>query len=158
MKMKLTHSYYVESGGLAGGLALWWSNDTQITIIRSGKHFIDAKISVNGDSEWFGFLIYAPPYIEEKQEFWKMMTNLMSGPEECWLVIGDTNVVVSQEEKLGGAPFNPNDARVYYDFIDYMGLLELPISGGSFTWSNQGSEEEAILEKLDRALCSLEWS
>ncbi|KAK8998057.1 hypothetical protein V6N11_012589 [Hibiscus sabdariffa] len=73
----------------------------------------------------------------------------------AWNVRG---LVTSQEEKLGGAPFNLNDARVYYDFIDYMSLLELPISGCTFTWSNQRSDEEMILEKLDRVLCSLDWN
>ncbi|KAK9042566.1 hypothetical protein V6N11_017635 [Hibiscus sabdariffa] len=157
-KMKMAYSFYVEPCGIVGGLALWWSNDTQITILRSGKHFIDAKISIKGESEWFGSFIYGPPYKEEKREFWEMMTQMRDASEECWLVIGDTNVVASQEEKLGGIPFNPNGARVYFDFIDGKGLIELPISGGSFTWSNQRSEEEAILEKLDRALCSVEWS
>ncbi|KAK8600294.1 hypothetical protein V6N12_050150 [Hibiscus sabdariffa] len=100
MKMKLTHSFYVEPCGLVGGLSLWWSQDTQITILRSGKHFIDTKISVNGEAECFGSFIYGPPYREEKQEFWEMMTNLRNDSDECWLVIGDTNIVVSQEEKL----------------------------------------------------------
>ncbi|KAK8982944.1 hypothetical protein V6N11_054929 [Hibiscus sabdariffa] len=61
MKMKLVHSYYVEPSGLVGGLSLWWSKDTQITILKDGKHFIDAKISVNGEAEWFGTFIYGPP-------------------------------------------------------------------------------------------------
>ncbi|KAL4351690.1 hypothetical protein GQ457_06G000410 [Hibiscus cannabinus] len=106
------------------GLALWWSNDTQIIIIRSGKHFIDAKISVNGETEWFSSFIYGPPYREEKREFWEMMTNLRSVSEDCWLVIDDTNVVASQEEKLGRVSFNPSDAKVYFDFIDGKSLLD----------------------------------
>ncbi|KAK8521992.1 hypothetical protein V6N12_066562 [Hibiscus sabdariffa] len=36
--------------------------------------------------------------------------------------------------------------------------MEIPNSGGSSTWSNQRSDEEAILEKLDRVLSSLEWN
>ncbi|KAK8507583.1 hypothetical protein V6N12_072837 [Hibiscus sabdariffa] len=61
VKMKLMHSYYVEPDGLAGGLLLWWTKETQITILSSRKHFIDAKISVNGEEEWFGSFIYGPP-------------------------------------------------------------------------------------------------
>ncbi|KAL4355068.1 hypothetical protein GQ457_06G018210 [Hibiscus cannabinus] len=151
-KMKMVNSFYVEPYGIAGGLALWWSNDTQITVLRSGKHFTDAKISIKGESEWFGSFIYGPPYKEEKREFWEMMTQMRRDYEECWLVIGDTNVVARQEDKLGGIPFNPNDASVYLDFIDGKGLIELPISGCSFTWSNHMSKEEAILEKLDLGL------
>ncbi|KAK8476569.1 hypothetical protein V6N11_061875 [Hibiscus sabdariffa] len=104
MKMKFTHCHYEDPCGLAGGLALWWSDGMQITILRSGKHFIDAMISINGETEWYGSFIYGPPYREEKQQFWEMMAKLRSGLEDCW------------------------------------------------------SDEEAILEKLDRALCSLEWS
>ncbi|KAK9020889.1 hypothetical protein V6N11_010901 [Hibiscus sabdariffa] len=158
MKMKMDHSFYVEPSGLAGGLSLWWTNDTQVTILKHGKHFIDAMISVNGETEWFGTFIYGPPYREEKQAFWESMTNLRSCPGDRWLVIGDTNVVASQEEKIGGDTFNPSDARHFYEFVDSLGLLELPISGGNFTWSNHRSDEDSILEKLDRALCSFEWS
>ncbi|KAK9005869.1 hypothetical protein V6N11_043289 [Hibiscus sabdariffa] len=86
------------------------------------------------------------------------MKNLRNGHGDRWLVIGYSNVVSSQDEKLGGMPFNPNDANSYFDFIDSRGLIDMPISGGAFTWSNQRRNEEAILEKLDRVLCSPEWS
>ncbi|KAK9002060.1 hypothetical protein V6N11_024749 [Hibiscus sabdariffa] len=62
MKMKLEHSFYVEPIGLAGGLALWCSKDIQIKILGYGKHFIDAEISVKGESDWIGTFIYGPPY------------------------------------------------------------------------------------------------
>ncbi|KAK8536027.1 hypothetical protein V6N12_012689 [Hibiscus sabdariffa] len=42
--------------------------------------------------------------------------------------------------------------------MDSSCLLELPIKGGTFTWSNQRSEEEAILKKLNRILVSTDWS
>ncbi|KAK8559229.1 hypothetical protein V6N12_042511 [Hibiscus sabdariffa] len=56
-----------------------------------------------------------------------------------------------KEEVLG-------EARNYFDFVDTLGLIDLSIIGGTFTWSNQRSEEEAILEKLDRVLCSPDWN
>ncbi|KAK8544996.1 hypothetical protein V6N12_025851 [Hibiscus sabdariffa] len=144
--------------GLGNRVTVRALKNSMVTILKHGKHFIDAMISVNGETEWFGTFIYGPPYQEEKQAFWESMTNLRSCPGDRWLVIGDTNVVASQEEKIGGAPFNPSDARHFYEFVDSLGLLELPISGGNFTWSNHRSDEDSILEKLDRALCSFEWS
>ncbi|KAK8504026.1 hypothetical protein V6N11_047706 [Hibiscus sabdariffa] len=154
MKMKMEYSFYIDPIRVAGGLVLWWSKDTQIRIQKYGKHYIDAGISVNGEPEWFGTFIYGPPYKDENIAFWEFMTKLRSGNGDRWLVIGDSNIVSSQEEKLGGMPFNPNDARVFFYFVDTTGLIDLPISGGTFTWSNQRSDEEAILEKLDQALCS----
>ncbi|KAK9032251.1 hypothetical protein V6N11_056525 [Hibiscus sabdariffa] len=109
MKMKLEHSFYVEPIGLAGGLSLWW---------------------IKGDSEWICTFIYGPPYKDQK-EFWEFMKNLRNDHGDKWLVIGDSNVVSSQDEKNGRC---------------------------SFTWSNQRSDDEAILEKLDRVLCSPNWN
>ncbi|KAK9007375.1 hypothetical protein V6N11_074303 [Hibiscus sabdariffa] len=158
MKMKMEHSFYIDPIGIAGGLTLWWSKDTNICIKQYGQNFIDAEISLNGEEVWFGTFIYGPPYKEDKKAFWDLMSKLRSGYDEKWLMIGDSNVVSSQDEKLGGLPFNPNDAREFFDFIDAAGLIDLPISGGTFTWSNLRSEDEAILEKLDRTLCSHEWN
>ncbi|KAK8990607.1 hypothetical protein V6N11_009299 [Hibiscus sabdariffa] len=79
MKMKLEHSFYVEPTGLAGGLSLWWSKDTQIKIQGYRKHFIDAEISVKSEVVWFGTFIYGPPYKEQKKEFWEFMKNLRNG-------------------------------------------------------------------------------
>ncbi|KAK8510022.1 hypothetical protein V6N11_029025 [Hibiscus sabdariffa] len=53
MKMKLENSFYVESIGLAGGLSLWWTKDTQIKILKYGKNFIDTEISSKGETNWF---------------------------------------------------------------------------------------------------------
>ncbi|KAK8473934.1 hypothetical protein V6N11_069904 [Hibiscus sabdariffa] len=67
MKMKLEHAFYVEPVGIAGGLALWWSSDVKVTVLQYDKNFIDVTISLNGEVEWFGTFIYAPPYEEEKK-------------------------------------------------------------------------------------------
>ncbi|KAK8574625.1 hypothetical protein V6N12_062315 [Hibiscus sabdariffa] len=75
--------------------------------------------------------IYGPPYTEEKQGFWGSLSSLRGNNSKKWCVIGDSNIVAKPEEKLGGAPFDAAQAK----------------------WS----EDDAILEKLDRILVSLEW-
>ncbi|KAK9028712.1 hypothetical protein V6N11_025861 [Hibiscus sabdariffa] len=56
------------------------------------------------------------------------------------------NIVAKAEDKIGGVPFNPSQAKWYFEFFDRS------------TWLNQRSEDDAILEKLDRILCSPKWS
>ncbi|KAL4282690.1 hypothetical protein GQ457_16G028210 [Hibiscus cannabinus] len=75
-----------------------------------------------------------------------------------WCVIRDANIVADQSEKEGGAPVNNNQAKWFLDFMDISGLIELPIKGGTFTWSNMRSNDQAIAEKLDKVLISKEWS
>ncbi|KAK9003601.1 hypothetical protein V6N11_084241 [Hibiscus sabdariffa] len=73
----------------------------------------------------------------------------------------DTKISIKGEtdcpkEKYGGNPFDHNSAKWYYEFVNQTYLMEIPSSRGSFMWSNQRCNEEAILEKLDRVLSSLE--
>ncbi|KAL4312016.1 hypothetical protein GQ457_01G003630 [Hibiscus cannabinus] len=72
--------------------------------------------------------------------------------------LGDVNIVADQSEKEGGAPVNNNQAKWFLDFMDISGLIELPIKGGTFTWTNMRSNDQAIAEKLDKVLISKEWS
>ncbi|KAK8596828.1 hypothetical protein V6N12_065307 [Hibiscus sabdariffa] len=74
--MKLIESHYLEPRGIAGGLALWWSMETQVTILKENKNLIDSCISINEDNEWFCTFIYGPPYLEGKQEFWEELPKL----------------------------------------------------------------------------------
>ncbi|KAK8534695.1 hypothetical protein V6N12_057339 [Hibiscus sabdariffa] len=156
--MKIDNAFYVEPDGITGGLALWWSNDVKLSILHYDNNFIDTKISINGEAEWYGTFIYAPSYTEDKQKFWETLAPLQNDVNAKWCVLGNFNGVVSPEEKYGGNPFDHNSAKWYYEFLDQTYLMEIPSSGGSFTWLNQRSNEEGILEKLDRVLSSLEWN
>ncbi|KAK9028846.1 hypothetical protein V6N11_025983 [Hibiscus sabdariffa] len=77
---------------------------------------------------------------------------------EKWCLIGDSNIVARPEEKSGGLPFEASQAKWFYDFLDCSCLMELPIKGGTFTWSNLRSEGDAIMEKMDPVLVSIEWN
>ncbi|KAK9003286.1 hypothetical protein V6N11_060850 [Hibiscus sabdariffa] len=146
MKMKTNDSFYVDLVGIAIGLTLWWSKEIDISILNFGKNFIH---TLNGEEEWFLTFIYGPHYAEEKQMFWESLASLRNNNSEKWCLIGDSNIVARPEEKLGGLPFDASSAKWYYDFTDASCLLELPLKGGTFTWSNHRSEDETILEKLE---------
>ncbi|KAK8556849.1 hypothetical protein V6N12_003240 [Hibiscus sabdariffa] len=67
-------------------------------------------------------------------------------------------MVAFPEEKYGGAPFDHRDAKWYYEFLNQTFMMEISSKGGSFTWSNKRCDREAILEKLDRVVSSMEWN
>ncbi|KAK9031764.1 hypothetical protein V6N11_056054 [Hibiscus sabdariffa] len=71
---------------------------------------------------------------------------------------GGTNIVTSPNEKYGGLLFDHNNAKWYHEFLEKAYLMKIQSKGGAYTWSNQRSEKDEICEKLDRVLCSLEWS
>ncbi|KAK8986463.1 hypothetical protein V6N11_010019 [Hibiscus sabdariffa] len=156
-KFKMDNAFYVDPVGIAGGLALWWKSDVKLSVLYHDNNTIDSIISINGEDDWYGTFIYAPPYEREKQEFWERIGSLRSDINTKWCIMGDTNTVTSPNKKYRGLPFDHNNVKWYHEFLERSLLVEIQSKGGEFTWSNQRSEEEEICEKLDRVLSSLEW-
>ncbi|KAK8971847.1 hypothetical protein V6N11_075672 [Hibiscus sabdariffa] len=94
----------------------------------------------------------------EKQQFWANLQNFRHCSTVKWCIIGDINIVANQNDKDGGAPINRSHAQWFLDFMDVSGLIELPIKGGMFTWSNLRCDDDAIAEKLDKIFISSDWS
>jgi hypothetical protein len=67
-------------------------------------------------------------------------------PDEDWLLVGDYNFIrsPSNRNKPGG---NVNDMLLFNDFIRQQNLIELPIQGRKYTWSNM--QDDPLLEQLD---------
>ena len=71
-----------------------------------------------------------------------------------WCFGGDFNIVRFPLEHSGSSRFTP----VMTDFSDIIfeqGLIDLPLEGGTFTWSN--SREVASSSRLDKFLLSSDW-
>jgi hypothetical protein len=82
----------------------------------------------------------------QRDLFVTCLYNLVISPLENWLSIGDFNFIRSHENhnKPGG---DVNDMFLFNDIIGHLGLLELPLKGRSFTWSNM--QTIPLLEQLD---------
>ncbi|KAL4304565.1 hypothetical protein GQ457_10G010000 [Hibiscus cannabinus] len=151
-------SFYVDPIGKSGGLALWWKDEVDISILSATKNFIDTSISIDNETPWFGTFLYGCPNKEGKNDVWRALSNLRSKDSEPWCLMGDSNIVISQSEKLGGRPFDPRQTTSFQTLLDECGLLEMPLKGGPFTWSNRRIEDNSILEKIDRIFFNISWS
>ena len=74
-----------------------------------------------------------------------------------WLVLGDFNEILSEEDKFGGRRLNLNRAIEFKDCIDSCNLLDLGFSGPKYTWSNLRQVSDLILERLDRCFANPSW-
>ncbi|KAK9003478.1 hypothetical protein V6N11_061039 [Hibiscus sabdariffa] len=108
---------------MAGGLALWWTAEVSITIVKESSNFIDTMLSIKGEDPWFGTFLYGPPHKEDKSK-------IRNESNPCWCIIGDFNIVSNQDEKEGGAPINLAQAGCFLSFMDESNMVDLPIKGG----------------------------
>ncbi|KAK8549865.1 hypothetical protein V6N13_055430 [Hibiscus sabdariffa] len=66
---------------------------------------------------------------------------------------GDFNIVCKTEERVG-VSIKRGEMREFSEFIDAHNLIDPPLSGGVYTWSN--FRKRPALSRLDRFLISPE--
>ncbi len=67
-----------------------------------------------------------------------------------WCAIGDFNVVHFPSKRLGCMSFSPAMME-FSDWIDQLNLVDLPLVGGTYTWSNRATPP---MSHIDSALVS----
>jgi endonuclease/exonuclease/phosphatase family metal-dependent hydrolase len=72
-----------------------------------------------------------------------------------WLIIGDFNLYRNLEDRNNpGADYN--EMLLFNEAISMLGLVELPLKGKCFTWTNK--QLSPILERLDWFFTSTSWT
>jgi hypothetical protein len=71
-----------------------------------------------------------------------------------WCVGGDFNVTQFPSKRSGAEHFTPGMTD-FSEFIFSLGLMDIPLEGGKFTWSN--NRETPAMSRIDRFLYLGEW-
>lgn len=89
----------------------------------------------NGDS-WFLTNVYGPCTQEGKSNFIQWLKQYNINNNVNWLVVGDFNLLRKPENrnKPGG---DINEMLMFNDAISSLGLVELPLYGRKYTWTNK---------------------
>ena len=77
-------------------------------------------------------------------------------PDEVnWLLIGDFNLIRSLDDRNrpGG---DVNEIFLFNEAISSLGIVELPLQGQRFTWTNK--QHPPLLERLDWFFTSNSWT
>lgn len=104
---------------------------------------------------WILTNIYAPCTPEGKLAFLNWFKHIDMPDEVKWLVVGDFNLIRSPENrnKEGG---NPVEMLAFNNAISNLRLVELPLRGCKYTWTNKQSNP--LLERLDWFFTSNSWT
>lgn len=98
--------------------------------------------------------VYGPQEDEEKVLFLQELRDvraLCSGP---WLVAGDFNLIYQAIDK-NNANLNRALMGRFRRFLDDTEVMEIPLLGRKFTWSNERASPTLV--RLDRAFCCSDW-
>jgi exonuclease III len=148
---------YLHSESASGGLIIIWNGSLLSGEVDFQNEFsLSIKFtSVLSHESWILTNIYGPCTAERKSSFFEWFSNIDMPDDMDWLVLGDFNFIrkPTDRNKPGG---DVNDMLLFNEAISNLGLVELPLKGRKFTWSNM--QKEPLLERLDWFFTSSSWT
>ena len=147
--------FTVEPEGLSGGLAVMWKDSYQVVVLSSDKRIIDLRISI-GSTSFFLTLVYGDPVKARRREVWDRLTQIGLGRDDAWMLAGDFNELLSNDEKSGGAVRKESSFWDFRDMVQNCKLKEIQYSGNCLSWG--GWREKVWVQcRLDRSFGNSEW-
>lgn len=142
-------SHRVEADNFSGGIWILWSNGFNVDIVINHKQFVHFKVTnMIGVWSWVT-AVYASPINVVRMQLWSelgKMSNYIKGP---WLLGGDFNTILHDEEKKGGSPKNRGACRYFSRWFHNAKMIDLKFKGLRFTWSRG-----LLFKRLDREICN----
>lgn len=102
------------------------------------RHHFGIRMSVTSTlsmDSWMLVVVYGPCRQPERDCFVSWLDSFNFDDDDLWLLIRDFNFYRSMDNrnKSGGSFI---DTLIFNNIISNLGLIELPLKGRSFTWSN----------------------
>ena len=93
----------------------------------------------NGTTGFHGAVsfIYGHNEAGQRQALWEDLLQLSYSTSCPWILIGDFNVVMSQDERVSRVHFDQAENDAFVDCCESTGLSDARATGHFFTWSNK---------------------
>ncbi|XP_060190636.1 uncharacterized protein LOC132619893 [Lycium barbarum] len=96
-------------------------------------------------------MVYAKCDHLERISLWDSLYSLADHLDLPWLVGDDFNVIMNEDEKIGGLPVFPDEYEDFAFCINSCELFDINYKGSMFTWWNRRAEHESFLEAVNQA-------
>ncbi|XP_077211531.1 uncharacterized protein LOC143846836 [Tasmannia lanceolata] len=144
-----------EAVGSAGGVIIIWKEAFCVEEVSIKRFSITLLLSsTNWNENWKLTTVYGPAKARERSGLWVELKEIRDSCQGPWIVGGDFNTIRFPAEKSRLATIN-RSMRNLSNFIQDSQLIDLPLLGAKYTWSN--NQDNLIMSRLDRVLISNEW-
>lgn len=150
-------AFFVDGGGLGGGLALLWKVKNSLQLLSYSKNHVDVEVRMPDSVVWRLTCVYGFPERDRRHLTWDLLRSLRSNSILPWLVAGDFNEILSLSEKRGQHGHPTTLMEAFSKALDDCLLLDLGCKGRLFTWERGRGTDGWVEERLDRAVADAEW-
>lgn len=122
-------------------------------MLENHFQFLHLKMKFAELDDWVLVIaIYRSPKWSLRKELWVELGNIAQNVKLPWIVAGDFNAMLDEEDKRGGSRRSRVSYPLFKKFcFDYC-LKDAGFQGPRFTWSRGN-----VLERLDRVLFNHQW-
>lgn len=92
----------LDAANNSAGMFLCWSKSRVISVSSISKNAIVCSVFDHNFGNYNVAIVYGSPYIQERNQIWSSLSDILDSTIGAWLLIGDFNQVETQEQKLGG--------------------------------------------------------
>ena len=139
----------------SGGLALFWKQGINLTVVDSCKNFINVQIKYENKLFQTTF-VYGDPEPIQRRNTWTKLTNDAANRDEPWFLIGDFNDIVNGQEKTGGRERPEGSFSDFRTFLAENDLFDIPHTGDFLSWRGVRGDD-VVRCRLDRAVANSSW-
>ncbi|KAI5382050.1 hypothetical protein KIW84_UN0211 [Lathyrus oleraceus] len=136
---------------------LWNKAEVIIRMIQVHEQFLHFEVyGIDNSFRYVATMIYAFNQVEHRKTLWSKLESLGSNMDRPWVVIGDFNNVLKEEDRIGGQPVNYAEYRDLDEMMHNVSLFENVSKGSYFTWSNKHTQG-IIHSRIDRMVSNVQW-
>lgn len=157
-RLGLKNCITLDSNGTGRGLALFWSEEVEVSSIEKHKRFIDVHVREDVTSPLFRItFVYGEPRKEDIHVMWDLMRRLHGASQAPWLLIGDFNEAIWGSEHFSTCARPENQMPAFRVVLADCDLTDLGFVGLPFTYDNGRDGNANVKVRLDRVVANTDW-
>jgi hypothetical protein len=122
--------YQVKGAGKGGGLALYWQDGITVDLLSYSNRHIDVHVSGGPYvSKWRASFVYGEPKSCDRHLMWTKMRQMKNRSNEPWLVLGDFNEAMWQEEHFSKSKRSERHMAEFRAVLSDCDLHDISFSG-----------------------------
>lgn len=134
-------------------LVIWNPASVDLEVMSMESQCVHVRVTCLRTAKVFcASFIYGLNKIVQRRMLWDNLKQVGSTIKDPWVLMGDFNNVLSQEDKKGGLEVKNYETREFLDCVGQLDLTDMRSIGCFFTWMSN-----AVCCKLDRVMINPEW-
>ena len=126
----------VNAEGASGGILVCWDKRAlEVLDWEEGQFTLSCRFrNIENGVSWIFTGVYGPFSKMEREALWDELGAIRGLWEDPWCIGGDFNITLFPRERSSQRRMN-SAMRKFAEIVDDLGLMDLPLQGGEFTWN-----------------------